>query len=202
MVAIIDYGAGNIQSVQNAFERIGEKSVCTSDRNTILSADRILLPGVGAFADAMNKLKESCMDRVVVEAVENKIPFLGICLGMQLLFAGSEEGPGVPGLSFFDDEIKHFETDKGYKVPQIGWNSMRISKDSRLFYGIPDNSYAYFVHSYYLRSKRRDIVAATCDYINEFDAAVETERLFACQFHPEKSGEAGLKMLKNFTEIR
>ncbi len=201
MIAIIDYGAGNLRSVEKAFVYLGYETVVSSDENVLLSADKIVLPGVGAFADAMNMLRASGLDRTVKTAVERNIPLLGICLGMQMLFESSEEGAEVPGLCVFKGKIKKFEEAPGFKIPQIGWNSIKIKEGTKLFKGIPDDSYVYFVHSYYLDAEDENVVAATCDYIHPFHAAVESGNVFACQFHPEKSGKTGLAMLKNFAEM-
>ncbi len=201
MIAIIDYGAGNLRSVEKAFAYLGYETVVSSDEKEILSADKVVLPGVGAFGDAMDMLRRSGLDETVKKAVAGNIPLIGICLGMQMLFEESEEGPGVPGLGIFKGKIKKFEETPGFKIPQIGWNSIKIKEGSRLFKDIPDDSYVYFVHSYYLKADDENIVAAKCDYIHPFHAAIEYENVFACQFHPEKSGKTGLKMLSNFAEI-
>ncbi len=201
MIAIIDYGAGNLRSVEKAFAYLGYETVVSSDEKEILSADKVVLPGVGAFGDAMDMLRRSGLDETVKKAVAGNIPLIGICLGMQMLFEESEEGPGVPGLGIFKGKIKKFEETPGFKIPQIGWNSIKIKEGSRLFKDIPDDSYVYFVHSYYLKADDENIVAAKCDYIHPFHAAIEYKNVFACQFHPEKSGKTGLKMLSNFAEI-
>ncbi|MCR5824042.1 MAG: imidazole glycerol phosphate synthase subunit HisH [Lachnospiraceae bacterium] len=201
MITIIDYGAGNLESVEKAFDFLGYETLITSDEKTILDSEKIVLPGVGAFGDAMNMLTSSGLADTVKKAVKKGIPLLGICLGMQMLFESSEEGENVPGLGIFKGSIKKFENTPGFKIPQIGWNSIKLREDSRLFKGIPDGAYVYFVHSYYLDAKDKNIVAATCDYIHPFDAAVECGNVFACQFHPEKSGKTGLAILKNFAEI-
>ncbi len=201
MITIIDYGAGNLRSVEKAFAHLGYETRVSSNETEILRSDGIVLPGVGAFGDAMKLLRTSHLDETVKQAVEKGLPFMGICLGMQMLFESSEEAEGVPGLGIFKGTIKKFEQRPGFKVPQIGWNSISIKGGSRLFKGIPDGSYFYFVHSYYLDAEDKDIVAANCDYIRSFDAAVEHDNVFACQFHPEKSGKVGLAVLKNFAEI-
>ena len=200
MIAIIDYDAGNLKSVEKALLFLGEEVKITSDATEILSADKIILPGVGAFGDAMEKLNTRGLSEVIREAVKRKIPLLGICLGLQLLFEASEESPGVDGLSVLKGKIRRIPDKEGFKVPHIGWNSLSINPESKLFAGIPDDSYVYFVHSYYL-SAEEPIVAATTDYVAEIHAAVEKEHIFACQFHPEKSGEIGLKLLKNFATM-
>lgn len=200
MIAIIDYDAGNLKSVEKALLFLGEKVKVTSDAKEILEADKIILPGVGAFGEAMQKLNASGLSDVIREAVQRKIPLLGICLGLQLLFEASEESPGVCGLSLLKGTIKRIPDKEGFKVPHIGWNSLHINTHSKLFQDIPQDSFVYFVHSYYL-SAEEPIVAATTDYIVNIHAAVEKEHIFACQFHPEKSGEVGLKLLKNFSAL-
>ena len=200
MIAIIDYDAGNLKSVEKALQFLGVEVKITSDADEILGADKIILPGVGAFGDAMEKLNKSGLSEVIREAVKRKIPLLGICLGLQLLFEASEESPGVDGLSVLKGKITRIPDKEGFKVPHIGWNSLKINRESRLFAGIPEDSYVYFVHSYYLAAEE-PIVAATTDYVVEIHAAVEKENVFACQFHPEKSGDIGLKLLKNFATM-
>ena len=201
MIAIIDYDAGNLKSVEKALLFLGEEAKITSNAEEILSSDKIILPGVGAFGDAMEKLNSSGLSEVIREAVKRKIPLLGICLGLQLLFEASEESPGVEGLSVLKGKIKRIPDKEGFKVPHIGWNSLKINPESRLFAGIPEDSYVYFVHSYYLAAEE-PIVAAKTDYVADIHAAVEKEQVFACQFHPEKSGDIGLKLLKNFATMR
>ncbi len=200
MIAIIDYDAGNLKSVEKALLFLGEEAKVTSNAEEILGADKIILPGVGAFGDAMEKLNTSGLSEVIREAVKRKIPLLGICLGLQLLFEASEESPGVDGLSVLKGTIRRLPDKEGFKVPHIGWNSLKINPESKLFKGIPEDSYVYFVHSYYLKAEE-PIVAATTDYVVDIHAAVEKEQVFACQFHPEKSGEIGLKLLKNFATM-
>ena len=200
MIAIIDYDAGNLKSVEKALQYLGEDVKITSDAEEILGADKIILPGVGAFGDAMEKLNTRGLSEVIREAVKRKIPLLGICLGLQLLFEASEESPGVDGLSVLKGKIVRIPDKEGFKVPHIGWNSLKINPDSKLFAGIPEDSYVYFVHSYYLAAEE-PIVAATTDYVVDIHAAVEKEHVFACQFHPEKSGDIGLKLLKNFATM-
>ena len=200
MIAIIDYDAGNLKSVEKALLFLGEEAKITSDAEEILAADKIILPGVGAFGDAMEKLNTRGLSEVIREAVKRKIPLLGICLGLQLLFEASEESPGVDGLSVLKGKIVRIPDKEGFKVPHIGWNSLKINPESKLFSGIPEDSYVYFVHSYYLAAEE-PIVAATTDYVVDIHAAVEKEHVFACQFHPEKSGDIGLKLLKNFATM-
>lgn len=200
MIAIIDYDAGNIKSVEKAILSLGSQAVITRDKETILRADKVILPGVGAFGDAMEKLRAYGLVDIIKRVVENKTPFLGICLGLQLLFEESEEAHGVEGLGILKGKILHIP-DKGLKVPQIGWNSLRFPNKGRLFKGIDEGAYVYFVHSYYLKADEPDIVTATTEYAALIHASVEKDNVFACQFHPEKSSAVGLKILKNFIEL-
>lgn len=232
MTAIIDYGAGNIKSVENALHRLGGDPVLTADPAVILSADHVILPGVGAFGEAMERLHESGMDAVIRQAVEKGIPFLGICLGLQLLFNSSEESPGVQGLGILPGRIlrlpeegpaaqddtasaaeKNAAVNGGvrkvpgtssavhYKVPEIGWNDLTYPRKGRLFAGVPEHSYVYFVHSYYLKADDPSIVTARTTYSTQIDASVEKDNVFACQFHPEKSERIGMQILTNFLQV-
>ena len=201
MVAIIDYNAGNLKSVEKALSAVGQESVITRDFQTILTADHVILPGVGAFGEAMAQLKQFELDKVIHEVVEKQTPFLGICLGLQLLFEGSDESQGVEGLHLLDGQILRIPDKEGLKIPHIGWNSLELQNNGRLFQGM-ENPYVYFVHSYYLKAKDESIVKATCDYSTCIHASVEKDNVFACQFHPEKSSEVGLSILKNFTQIK
>lgn len=201
MVAIIDYGAGNIKSVENAVRYLGHEAVLTRDRSLILSADHVILPGVGAFGDAMGRLKKYGLDEVLREVVRREIPLLGICLGLQLLFESSEESPGAEGLGILGGHILRIPDGEGRKVPQIGWNDLKYPVPGRLFRGIPEGSYVYFVHSFYLRAEDPSIVTARTQYGVSIDAAVESGNVFACQFHPEKSEAVGMKILGNFLGI-
>lgn len=201
MVAIIDYDAGNLKSVEKAFAYLGEDAKITRDRDDILSADRIVLPGVGAFGDAMDKLRQYQLIPVIHEAVEREIPFLGICLGLQLLFESSEESPGVEGLGLCKGKIVRIPGTQGLKIPHMGWNSLQYDHPGRLFAGIPEGSYVYFVHSYYLQAQDEEIVKASTQYAAHIHASVEQGNVFACQFHPEKSGDVGLAILRNFIGI-
>lgn len=201
MIAIIDYDAGNLKSVEKALAALGQPSVITRDRAEILQADHVILPGVGAFGDAMCQLKKYELDAIVREVAARQTPLLGICLGLQLLFEGSEESAGVEGLGLLKGSVVRFSPEYGLKIPQIGWNSLSLQNDGRLFRGISDGAYVYFVHSYYLRAAEPQIVKATTDYGDLVHASVECGNLFACQFHPEKSSSIGLAILKNFAEI-
>lgn len=202
MIAIIDYDAGNLKSVQKAVNFIGEEAVISRDRDEILSADKVILPGVGSFGDAMDKIKKYELVNTIYDVVDKKIPFLGICLGLQLLFERSDESKGVSGLGILNGEIMKIPEDSGVKIPHIGWNSLRFMNDGRLFKDIEDDEYVYFVHSFYLRAAEPQIVKAVTEYGAIIDASVEKDNVFACQFHPEKSGEIGLKILKNFISLK
>lgn len=202
MIAIIDYNAGNLKSVEKALLSMGEECTITRDRHEILNADRVILPGVGAFGDAMNQLKKYELDKVIHEVADSGIPFLGICLGLQLLFDGSDESSGVEGLHVLEGDILRIPDKEGLKIPHIGWNSLELVNDGRLFVNMPENPYVYFVHSYYLKAKDEKIVKAITDYSTTIHASVEKDNVFACQFHPEKSSTVGLQMLKNFTMIQ
>lgn len=201
MVAMIDYDAGNIKSVEKAMIALGEDVVVTRQREVILSADRVILPGVGAFGDAMEKLHKYQLADVIREVTDKGIPFLGICLGLQLLFESSEECEGVDGLGILPGRIVRLPEDQGLKIPHIGWNSLQYPNRGRLFEGIPEQSYVYFVHSYYLQATDSEIVTATTDYAALIHASVEKDNVFACQFHPEKSSEVGMQILKNFLRV-
>ena len=201
MVAIIDYDAGNIKSVEKALLYLGEEAVITRDRDAILRADRVILPGVGAFGDAMDKLRTYGLDKVIQEVVGQNTPFLGICLGLQLLFESSEESEGVEGLGILKGKLVRLPEESDLKIPHIGWNSLKYPNPGRLFTGIAEDSYVYFVHSYYLQAKDPSIVTATTEYGTLIHASVEQGNVFACQFHPEKSSEVGMQILKNFLTI-
>ncbi len=201
MIAILDYDAGNLKSVENAFASFGVETVITRDKKEILKADKVILPGVGAFGTAMEQIKKYDLVGPINEVVESGRPFLGICLGLQLLFEGSEESEGVEGLSILKGSIKKIPDKEGLKIPNIGWNSLDLHGDGKLFKNLPKNPFVYFVHSYYLHAEDESIVTATIDYSTTIHASVEKDNVFACQFHPEKSGETGLTMLKNFAAI-
>ena len=201
MIAIIDYDAGNIKSVEKALKLLKQDVVVTRDAEKILNADRVILPGVGAFGDAMGKLHDYGLVDVIHQVVEKKIPFLGICLGLQLMFESSEETPGVEGLGLLKGKIVKIPENGELKIPHMGWNSLHFQNNGRLFANLPQDSYVYFVHSYYLQAEDESIVKATTDYSTCIHASVEKDNVFACQFHPEKSSDVGLTILKNFCEV-
>ena len=182
MIAVIDYGAGNLHSVKNALDYLGADSIVTDDKDIILSADKVILPGVGAFGDSMDNIRSHGLFDVVKEALESDKPFLGICLGLQLLFDRSDETPGA----------------KGLKIPHMGWNSLTYNKDSKLFHGIGEEPFVYFVHSYYIVPDDESVVSAYTEYGTRLPVAAERKNVYAVQFHPEKSGKTGMKILTNF----
>ena len=201
MIAILDYDAGNLKSVEKALAHLGQESVITRDVQTILQADKVILPGVGSFGDAMAMIRKLELDKVIREVVDQGTPFLGICLGLQLLFESSDETPGVEGLGLLRGKIKRIPDKEGLKIPHIGWNSLHLQNQGKLFEGFEGDPYVYFVHSYYLEAEDPQIVKATTDYSTCIHASVEKDNIFACQFHPEKSGTVGLQILKNFVEL-
>ena len=201
MIAMIDYDAGNIKSVEKALQKLGADVVITKDPQVILDADKVILPGVGSFGDAMNNLKKYGLDKVIHQVVEKGTPFLGICLGLQLLFERSDESPEAVGLGILKGEILRIPDAEGLKIPHMGWNSLHLQNDGRLFKGLRENDYVYFVHSYYLKAEDESIVKATTNYNVDIHASVEKDNVFACQFHPEKSSDVGLQILKNFVEL-
>ena len=201
MIAIVDYDAGNIKSVEKALQFLGEEPVVTRDKETLLQADKVIVPGVGAFGDAMGKMHQYGLVEVLREIAGKGTPILGICLGLQLFFESSEETPGVEGLGLLPGKIVRIPDKEGFKIPHMGWNSIRINPASRLLKGIEEGAYVYFVHSYYLQAENEADVAATTDYVVNIHAAAEHDNIFATQFHPEKSGEIGLQILKNFIEL-
>lgn len=201
MIAIIDYDAGNLRSVEKALEALGQQVIVTKDAETIRQAEKVILPGVGAFGDAMANLQRLGLVEVIRETAASGKPFLGICLGLQLLFEDSDETPGVPGLGILRGHIKWIPEQPGLKVPHMGWNNLELHHDGALFRGLPEHPYVYFVHSYYLEAEDPDIVTATAEYGVTIHASVQSGNLFACQFHPEKSSQIGLAILKNFAEL-
>lgn len=201
MIAIVDYDAGNIKSVEKALQFLGQEPVVTRDKETLLQAEKVIVPGVGAFGDAMGKMHQYGLVEVLREIAAKGTPLLGICLGLQLFFESSEETPGVEGLGLLPGKIVRIPDKEGFKIPHMGWNSIQINPASRLLKGIEEGAYVYFVHSYYLQAENEANVAATTDYVVNIHAAAEHENIFATQFHPEKSGEIGLRILKNFIEL-
>lgn len=201
MIAIIDYDAGNIKSVEKALIALGEQAKLTREPEEILAADGVILPGVGAFGDAMERLEGYGLVETIKQVAERRIPFLGICLGLQLMFDSSEESPGVKGLGLLPGKIVRIPDDGGLKVPHIGWNNLKFPHTGRLFQGLPEDSYVYFVHSYYLQAQEESIVTATTEYGTLIHASVEKDNIFACQFHPEKSSGVGMKILRNFVAV-
>jgi glutamine amidotransferase len=205
MITIIDYEAGNLRSVAKAFEEAGVVPKVSGEAETILESDAVVLPGVGAFADCMKSLTDKGLDRVVKASIEAGKPFLGICLGYQMLFETSEEHsgdlPDVPGLGIFKGRVKKFPSGMGLKIPHMGWNSLSFLKPCALFDGLTKSPYVYFVHSYYVDAMDKSLVAAESDYGFSFDAAIAQDNIFAVQFHPEKSGDAGLTIIKNFLKV-
>lgn len=201
MIAVIDYGAGNLHSVCNALAYLGAEAVVSGDQETILQADKIILPGVGAFGDAMACLKKTGLCEAVKIAASSGTPLLGICLGLQLLFESSEESPGVDGLGVFKGSFRKIPKQNGIKIPHIGWNSLESAKPSKILKDLGKDPYVYFVHSYYLEAGDPADVSAYTTYGTRFAVAAERDNVFAVQFHPEKSGDTGLKILKNFVEL-
>lgn len=201
MIAIIDYDAGNIKSVEKAIQSLGEEVIVTRDADVLLQAEKVILPGVGAFGDAMDKIRSYGLEDVIHQIVEKGTPFLGICLGLQLMFEESDETPGVKGLGLLSGKIFRIPDAEDLKIPHMGWNSLHFEKETKLFAGIKEGAYVYFVHSFYLKAEDESIVAASTEYGTHIHAAVEKDNVFACQFHPEKSSEVGLAILKNFISL-
>ncbi len=201
LIAILDYDAGNIKSVEKAMQLLGQEVAITRDKETILSAQKVILPGVGSFGDAMGKLRQYGLCDVIHEVVDKGTPFLGICLGLQLLFERSDEAPDVEGLGVLKGEILRIPESQGLKIPHMGWNSLEFRNDGRLFRKLPKEAYVYFVHSYYLKAADENIVTAVTEYGTQIDASVECNNVFACQFHPEKSSDVGIQILRNFISI-
>ncbi len=202
MIAIIDYDAGNIRSVEKAVEALGGDAVLTSDAAVIRQADHVILPGVGSFGSAMENLYRFDLVDVIRETAEEGKPFLGICLGLQLLFERSEESPGAEGLGILKGEVLRIPEGEGRKIPHMGWNSLHLQNDGRLFAGVQEGAYVYFVHSYYLRAADPSIVRATAEYGVTIHASVEQGNVMAAQFHPEKSSSVGRQILQNFLALK
>ena len=201
MIAIVDYDAGNIKSVEKALQFLGEEPKVTREKEVLLQADKVIVPGVGAFGDAMSKMHQYGLVEILREIAKKGTPILGICLGLQLFFESSEESPGVEGLGLLPGKIVRIPDKEGVKIPHMGWNSIGINSSSRLLKGIEEGAYVYFVHSYYLQAAREADVAATTDYVVNIHAAAEHENIIATQVHPEKSGDIGRQILKNFIEL-
>ena len=201
MIAIVDYDAGNIKSVEKALQFLGQEPVVTRDKETLLQAEKVIVPGVGAFGDAMGKMHQYGLVEVLREIAAKGTPLLGICLGLQLFFESSEETPGVEGLGLLPGKIVRIPDKEGFKIPHMGWNSIQINPASRLLKGIEEGAYVYFVHSYYLQAENEADVAATTDYVVNIHAAAEHENIFATQFHPEKSASVGERILQNFLRL-
>ncbi|MBE5964633.1 MAG: imidazole glycerol phosphate synthase subunit HisH [Lachnospira sp.] len=201
MIAMIDYDAGNLKSVEKAFASLNQDVIITRNHNEILNADKVILPGVGSFGMAMDNLHKYGLVDVIKEVAKKGTPLFGICLGLQLLFESSDESEGVEGLGILKGKILKIPPSEGLKIPHMGWNSLNINPSSKLFKGIDNNAYVYFVHSYYLKAEDENIVAATTEYSTHIHAAVEAKNVFACQFHPEKSSDVGLKILENFAKL-
>ena len=201
MIAIIDYDAGNLKSVEKALVSLGEEVLVSRDSSEILQADKVILPGVGSFGDAMNNLDKFGLVDTIKKVTRNGTPLLGICLGLQLLFKESDETPGAEGLDILPGKILKIPAKEGFKIPHMGWNSLDVKPGAKLFKGLEGNPYVYFVHSYYLKAADENIVAASTEYTTHIHASVESGNVFACQFHPEKSSEVGLKILKNFASL-
>jgi glutamine amidotransferase len=202
MIAIIDYGMGNLHSVQKALESMGAKTLVTNKPRDLNDCDKIVLPGVGAFDDAVLELKKQNLIPALIEQIKNKKIFLGICLGMQLLFERSEEANKAKGLSLLKGEVRRFENKKSFKVPHMGWNQLRkVNSQCPLLRDIPDNSYVYFCHSYYPAPTDEGVIAATTDYGIEFVSIISRDNIYGLQFHPEKSQDIGIKILRNFANL-
>ena len=201
MIVIVDYQMGNLRSVQKAFEKVGFPATITSDPEQVARADQVVLPGVGAFGDALAELNQRNLIEPICEAIQSGKPFLGICLGLQLLFDISFEGGEHRGLGVIPGQVVRFELPKQYKVPHMGWNQARIRRPAPVLKDIPDQTHLYFVHSYYVVPEDTDVVAIEVDYHRPFCAMVWRDNLFATQFHPEKSQKYGLQLLKNFAEL-
>ncbi len=202
LIAIIDYGMGNLRSVEKAFECVGHKAFIAKRTEEVSKASHIVLPGVGGFPECMKNLTETGMIDAVYKSIESGKQFLGICLGLQLLFSESEEFGTHKGLDILPGRVIRFDLKPEFKVPHMGWNAIRLKQDVQILKDIPDNSYVYFVHSFYVEPADKSIAATTTDYGGEFTSAVYKDNIFACQFHPEKSQDIGLRILKNFGDSK
>ncbi len=200
-IVIVDYGMANLRSVQKAFERVGTAAIISSDPDRIATAEKVVLPGVGAFRDAIAKLRQTHLDEPIIDHIKRGQPFLGICLGLQLLFSRSHEDGLYPGLDLLTGDVVRFENTGGQKVPHMGWNELSFNSKCPLFRELPQRASVYFVHSYYAAPADRSIISAEADYPTPFTAAIWRDDLFATQFHPEKSQNVGMQMLKNFAGI-
>jgi len=200
MIAVIDYGVGNLFSVEKAFAATGEEVIVTGNSEDLKAADKLVLPGVGAFGDCMKNLESTDLIPIILEQINNKKPLFGICVGLQILFEDSEESPNVKGLGVFKGTVKKINAPQ-LKIPHMGWNVISI-RNSKLFNGLNENPYFYFVHSYHAVPKDKNLIAATADYGEELTAAVIKDNIYATQFHPEKSGDVGLKIIENFVKIK
>jgi imidazole glycerol-phosphate synthase subunit HisH len=201
MIAIIDYGMGNLRSVQKAFEKVGHQAVVTSDPAVVAGATKVVLPGVGAFEDAIAELRRLDLVKTVLQAIDSGKPFLGICLGLQMLFDVSYENGRHEGLGVLRGEVVRFDLPNDFTVPHMGWNQLDIRRPAPILSGVADGTYVYFVHSYYVVPKDADVIATETDYGGPFCSMVWRDNVYATQFHPEKSQAAGLKLLKNFAEL-
>ena len=202
MIAIIDYGMGNLRSVQKAFEKVGFVATITNEPADVLRADKVVLPGVGAFEDAIGELRRRELVKPILAAIDSGKPFLGICLGLQLLFETGYEGGRHQGLGVIPGEVVRFDLPREYKVPHMGWNGLQIRRKAPLFEGLEEGTHAYFVHSYYVAPSDSSVIATETDYGTCFVSSIWRENLMATQFHPEKSQSAGLQMLRNFAQLR
>lgn len=200
-IAIIDYGMGNLRSVQKAFEKVGQAATITNDPREVAAADKVILPGVGAFADAIAELRRRDLVPAVRDAIAAGKPFLGICLGLQLLFDVGYEDGEHEGLGIVPGEVVRFQVPDQYKVPHMGWNQIRQARPIPLLAGLPDEAFMYFVHSYYVVPRQADVIATETDYPTPFTSMIWRDNLYATQFHPEKSQADGLQILRNFAEL-
>jgi len=201
MITIIDYGMGNLRSVQKGFERVGHEALITDRPELVAAGDKVVLPGVGAFGDAMRELAARGLVEPVRESIASGKPFLGICLGLQMLFDVGYEGERLAGLGIVPGEVVRFEVPREYKVPHMGWNQLMIRRRAPILEGIEDGTYFYFVHSYYVVPAEREVIATETDYYRPFTSMIWRDNLYATQFHPEKSQAQGLRMLRNFAEL-